>query len=66
MYVILSTDERYMYDNRLGRDQQVKLEVYEVYNELIRDLQQVPGVQRAYLETEETAETGPHVKVCDM
>lgn len=49
---------------RVKRDHPtVSLEMYEVYNELIKDLQQVPGSKSAYLELGETAEKGTYVRV---
>jgi hypothetical protein len=50
---------------RVKRDKPiVSLEMFEVYNELIKDLQQVPGHNSAYLELGDTAEKGTYVKVC--
>ncbi|XP_053394092.1 coiled-coil domain-containing protein 78-like isoform X2 [Mercenaria mercenaria] len=56
--------ERYMADSRrVKRDNPiVSLEMFEVYNELIKDLQQVPGSSSSYLELGETAEKGTYVK----
>ena len=63
VHVFFPIDEHYMYDQRLGREQHVLLEVFEIYNELIRDLQQAPGVQDSYLDTEDKPDIGTHVKV---
>ncbi|KAL3867861.1 hypothetical protein ACJMK2_040707 [Sinanodonta woodiana] len=57
--------ERYMQDTKVRRQNpQVELEMYEVYNELIKDLLQVPsGATGAFLELGETAEKGVHIKI---
>jgi hypothetical protein len=39
------------------------MSMIEVYNELVKDLLQVPGSGGAYLDIHETAEKGVHVKV---
>ncbi len=55
-------DGRYMQDEPLRQSQSVHMEIYEIYNELIRDLSIVPGVQPEYLQVTETPERGAHVK----
>lgn len=56
--------ERYMADSRrVKRDNPtVSLQMYEVYNELIKDLQQVPGSSSSYLELGESADKGTYIK----
>ncbi|XP_060564516.1 coiled-coil domain-containing protein 78-like [Ruditapes philippinarum] len=60
--------DRFMADSRrVKRDKPiVSLEMFEVYNELIKDLQQVPGHNSAYLELGDTAEKGTYVKLKDF
>lgn len=41
----------------------VTLEMYEVYNELIKDLLQVPSSRNSFLELGDNAEKGTFVKV---
>lgn len=57
--------ERYMADTRVKRQNpSVTMEMCEVYNELIKDLLQVPGSQTSYLELGEHAEKGTFIKNC--
>ena len=56
-------DSTYMYDSRVSETNRVYMEMYEVYNELIKDLGAVPGVQSEFLDIEETPERGARVKV---
>ena len=57
--------ERYMADTRVKRQNPtVNMEMVEIYNELIKDLLQVPGSQTSYLEIGEHAEKGTFIKVC--
>ena len=54
-----------MADTRVKRQNpSVTMEMCEVYNELIKDLLQVPGSQTSYLELGEHAEKGTFIKVC--
>lgn len=56
--------EQYMKDTRVRRQNpRVSMSMVEVYNELVKDLLQVPGGGGAYLDLHETAEKGVHVKV---
>ena len=53
-----------MMDTRVRRQNpSVTLQMYEVYNELVKDLLQVPGSHGAYLELAESAEKGIYPKV---
>ena len=53
-----------MMDTRVRRQNpNVTLQMYEVYNELVKDLLQVPGSHGAYLELAESAEKGIYPKV---
>ena len=55
-----------MADSRVKRQNPViSLEMFEVYNELIKDLLQVPGGQSVYLDIGDTAEKGSFVKVSE-
>ncbi|WAR23394.1 CCD78-like protein [Mya arenaria] len=55
--------ERFMADTRVKRQNpMVSLEMFEIYNELIKDLMQVPGGSSQYLELGDTAEKGTYVK----
>lgn len=57
--------ERYMADTRVKRQNPtVTMEMFEIYNELIKDLLQVPGSQTAYLEPGDDALKGTYVKNC--
>ena len=58
------SDERYIYDKQVGDGQTLNFSMYEIYNELIQDLNQVPGARPNYLEISENAEKGTFVKVC--
>ena len=54
-----------MADTRVKRQNPtVNMEMVEIYNELIKDLLQVPGSQTSYLELGEHAEKGTFIKVC--
>ena len=54
-----------MADTRVKRQNaNVSMKMLEFYNELIRDLLQIPGSQTAYLELGEQADKGTFVKVC--
>lgn len=53
-----------MADSRVRRQNpSVSLSMYEVYNELVKDLLQVPSSRSTYLELGVTAEKGTYVKV---
>lgn len=53
-----------MADSRVKRQNPVvSLEMYEIYNELTKDLLQVPSGNSAYLELGTNAEKGTYVKV---
>ena len=53
-----------MADSRVKRQStMVSLEMYEVYNELIKDLLQVPGGNSNLLELGDTADKDTYVKV---
>ncbi|KAL4235904.1 hypothetical protein ACF0H5_004294 [Mactra antiquata] len=55
--------ERFVADTRVKRQKPtVTLEMYEIYNELIKDLQRVPGGSSSYLELGTTADKGTYVK----
>ena len=61
----ISLLERYMADTRVKRQNPtVTMEMVEIYNELIKDLLQVPGSKTSYLEVGEHAEKGTYIKVC--
>ena len=54
-----------MADTRVKRQNPtVTMEMVEIYNELIKDLLQVPGSKTSYLEVGEHAEKGTYIKVC--
>ncbi|XP_033737575.1 coiled-coil domain-containing protein 78-like isoform X1 [Pecten maximus] len=57
-------EEKFMADTKVRRHSPtVTLQMYEVYNELIKDLLQVPGVTGgAYKDLTESADKGVHVK----
>lgn len=56
-------DDNYMMDTKVRRQNPVvTLQMYEVYNELIKDLLQVPGGGGSYCELAETANRGVYVK----
>lgn len=56
--------DQYMTDTKVRRQNpHVTMSMIEVYNELVKDLLQVPGSGGAYLDIHETAEKGVHVKV---
>ena len=52
-----------MYDSRVNPRHRVQMQMYEIYNELVRDLMQVPGVHPEYLDVDETADKGAHIRV---
>jgi hypothetical protein len=53
-----------MMDTKVRRQNPVvTLQMYEVYNELIKDLLQVPGGGSSYCELAESANRGVYVKV---
>ncbi|XP_078318068.1 coiled-coil domain-containing protein 78-like isoform X1 [Crassostrea virginica] len=57
--------EQYMKDTKVRRQNpRVSMSMVEVYNELVKDLLQVPGGGSAYLDLHETPEKGVHVKNC--
>ncbi|KAK3092086.1 hypothetical protein FSP39_025060 [Pinctada imbricata] len=57
------TEDQYMMDTRVRRQNPaVTLQMYEVYNELVKDLMQVPGSHGAYLELGESADKGMYPK----
>ncbi|XP_064605274.1 coiled-coil domain-containing protein 78-like isoform X2 [Liolophura sinensis] len=56
-------DNRYMYDTKVKRHSAaVSLQMYEVYNETVKDLLQIPGMGPAYLDLEENSSDGVYVK----
>lgn len=57
------TDDRYGFENPAGKHKGVQLQICEVYNELVKDLLQVPSVTPDYLDVEETALKGAYVRV---
>ncbi|ELT95507.1 hypothetical protein CAPTEDRAFT_226630 [Capitella teleta] len=58
----MSKDERFMYDSRTDNHKAVQIQACEIYNELVKDLLQVPGVSNDYLDVEDTATKGPYVR----
>ena len=53
-----------MFDRQVTRQNpRISLEMYEFYNELVRDLLSPPGVSTEYLKLDESAGRGVHVKV---
>ncbi|XP_048758044.1 coiled-coil domain-containing protein 78-like isoform X3 [Ostrea edulis] len=61
------TGDQYMTDTKVRRQNpHVTMSMIEVYNELVKDLLQVPGSGGAYLDIHETAEKGVHVKNCGV
>lgn len=56
--------DQYMMDTRVRRQNPtVTLQMYEVYNELVKDLLQVPGGGASYCDLAESANRGVYVKV---
>lgn len=56
-----------MKDTKVRRQNpRVSMSMVEVYNELVKDLLQVPGGGSAYLDLHETPEKGVHVKVSSL
>ncbi|XP_071137257.1 coiled-coil domain-containing protein 78-like [Mytilus edulis] len=56
-------DDQYMMDTRVRRQNPtVTLQMYEVYNELVKDLLQVPGGGASYCDLAESANRGVYVK----
>lgn len=56
-----------MYDTKVNRHSAVvNLQMYEVYNETVKDLLQIPGMGPAYLDLEENSSDGVYVKVCHL
>ncbi|XP_062568763.1 coiled-coil domain-containing protein 78-like [Saccostrea cucullata] len=61
------TGEQYMTDTKVRRmNPRVSMSMVEVYNELVKDLLQVPGSGGAYLDIQETADKGVHAKNCSV
>ena len=59
--------ERFIGDTRVKRQNpQISMAMYEVYNELIKDLLTMPGGTSNFLELGETAEKGTYVKVSTL
>ena len=58
-----STDEQYMYDNKLAAPTQVSMQMFEVFSDQVRDLLTVPKTGNEYAELDEAADTGVFVKV---
>lgn len=57
------TDQELLYNNQSGEAERVTIEMYEIYNELVRDLLKSPGLHTEYLDVEYSPEKGTHVKV---
>ncbi|KAL5021078.1 hypothetical protein ScPMuIL_000233 [Solemya velum] len=57
------TEDKYMFDTQVQRQKPlVTLQMYEIYNELIKDLLQQPGVGGAFLDLSESQEKGVFIK----
>lgn len=56
-------DERLQFNPAQGTLPEVTLQMYEIYNELVIDLQQIPGLSNKYCSIEETARDGTVIKV---
>lgn len=56
-------DDQYMMDTKIRRSNPVvTLQMYEVYNELVKDLLQIPGGGSSYCDLAESANRGVYVK----
>ena len=63
IYKMHVLDDNYIYDSHANPQRAVTLQVYEIYNELIKDLLKVPDINKEYLSTDDLPNVGPHVKV---
>ena len=64
MYYFHTISEKFLAESRVRRQSPtVSLSMYEVYNEMIKDLLQVPSSRSTYLELGTTADRGTFVKV---